>query len=216
MQKCNSNQKLLFDFNLDRNDKINDFFKMIKEFNFINLKIDSNIIKKIEEIEFIKNRIQNIQKFKNKNIYFNLLFQATKDGENSSDFHKKCDGIQDLLIFIRTTKGEIFGGYTNEGFKSRQSYIVDNEAFAFSVTKQKIYNIIKGKTAIYDSNNKGPCFSGNGWYLINIDEKMLESKTNTCSVSQSHYEGIVKDYELNNGEMYFYVQEIEIFHILQN
>ena len=120
MQKCNSNKKLLFDFNLDRNNKINDFFKMIKEFNFINLNLDNNIIKKIEEIEFIKNRIQNSQKFKNKNIYFNLLFKATKDGKNSSNFHKKCDGIQDLLIFIRTTKGEIFGGYTNEGFKSKK------------------------------------------------------------------------------------------------
>ena len=99
---------------------------------------------------------------------------------------------------------------------SRKSNIVDNEAFAFSVTKQKIYNIIKGKTAIDDSNNKGSCFSGIKWYLININKKMLESKSNTLPASQSHYEGIVKNYELNNGEMYFFIKEIEIFHILEN
>jgi len=75
LQKCNSNQKLLYYFNPD---KINDFFKIIKEFNFINLNIDSNIIKKIEEIEFIKNRIQNSQKFKNKNIYFIYYFKKQK------------------------------------------------------------------------------------------------------------------------------------------
>ena len=45
---------------------------------------------------------------------------------------------------------------------------------------------------------------------------MLESESNTCTVVQSHYEGFTKDYELNNGEMYFFIQEIEIFHILQN
>jgi len=216
LKHCNSNQNILLNFNLDKNDKINSFLKMIKEFNFINLNIDSNIIKSIEEIIFIKNRIQNSQKFKNKNIYFNLLFQATKDGQNSSNFHKKCDGIQDLLIFIKTAKGEIFGGYTNEGFKSRENSIVDNEAFAFSITKKKIYNIIKGKTAICDYIKKGPCFYSNGWYLININEKMLESRSNTCTVSQSHYEGITIDYEINNGEINFYAQEIEIFHILKN
>jgi len=216
LKQCNSNQNILINFNLDKNDKINSFLKMIKEFNFINLNIDSNIIKSIEEIIFIKNRIQNSQKFKNKNIYFNLLFQATKDGQNSSNFHKKCDGIQDLLIFIKTTKGEIFGGYTNEGFKSRENSIVDNEAFAFSIPKKKIYNIIKGKTAICDYIKKGPCFYSNGWYLININEKMLESRSNTCTVSQSHYEGITIDYEINNGEINFYAQEIEIFHISTN
>ena len=216
LQKCNSNQKILLNFNLDRNDKINAFLKMIKEFNFINLNLDSNIIKSIEEIGFIINRIQDSQKFKNKNIIFNLLFQATKDGKNSSNFHEKCDGKQDLLIFIRTAKGEIFGGYTNEGFKSREKIIVDNEAFAFSVTKKKIYNVIKGKTAISDYNKKGPCFSSNGWYLININEKMFEANSNTCSASQSHYEGIAKDYEINNGECYFIVQEIEVFHISLN
>ena len=45
LKQCNSNQNILINFNLDKNDKINSFLKMIKEFNFINLNIDSNIIK---------------------------------------------------------------------------------------------------------------------------------------------------------------------------
>ena len=45
---------------------------------------------------------------------------------------------------------------------------------------------------------------------------MFEVNSNTCSVSQSHYEGITKDYEINNGECYFIVQEIEVFQILLN
>ena len=37
---------------------------------------------------------------------------------------------------------------------------------------------------------------------------------NTCESSDSVYEGISKDYELNNGEKYFKLQEIEVYQIV--
>ena len=70
-----------------------------------------------------------------------MIFQATKDDKNASDFHKKCDGIISILIFIKTTKGVIFGGYTKKGFKSREKYIVDNKAFLFFISNKKIYKV---------------------------------------------------------------------------
>ena len=72
-----------------------------------------------------------------KKFSLNLIFQATKDGKYSSDFHKVCDGISPILIFIKTAKGEMFGGYTKEGFKSRDKSIIDNKAFVFSLSKKK-------------------------------------------------------------------------------
>ena len=45
---------------------------------------------------------------------------------------------------------------------------------------------------------------------------MLKEKSNTCSISQSYYEGITKDNELSNGDYYFNIQEIEIYQVLFN
>jgi hypothetical protein len=45
---------------------------------------------------------------------------------------------------------------------------------------------------------------------------MFEEEGHTSLVSQSNYEGITLDYELNNGEQSFYIQEIEIYQVLFN
>ena len=59
----------------------------IKQFeNDVIINIRSNIYKSLEEIDFIIDRLKNTPKLKNKKISFNLLFKATKDGQNSSRF----------------------------------------------------------------------------------------------------------------------------------
>ena len=95
-------------------------------------KLNSNIFESLDEIDFIINRLKEDPKLKNKKITFNLLFKASRDGNYASDFHRKCDGKVQQLFFIKTTKGEIFGGYTEKGYRSRNNFIEDNNAFAFS------------------------------------------------------------------------------------
>ena len=102
---------------------------------------NSSIFKTINEIDFILSRFKD----KNKKISLNLLFKATRDGQKSSDFHTKCDGKTHQLIFIKTKKGVIFGGYTKEGFNSRGTNINDKEAFVFSFSKKKYIMLNKIK-----------------------------------------------------------------------
>ena len=45
---------------------------------------------------------------------------------------------------------------------------------------------------------------------------MLVEKCYTCLISESYFEGMKIDYELNGGEKYFYIQEIEIYQVLFN
>jgi len=45
---------------------------------------------------------------------------------------------------------------------------------------------------------------------------MLDDKGNTCAAFNCVYDGITSDYEINNGEQYFKVNEIEVFQILFN
>ena len=222
IQKCNSNKNISINFIPEKNEDIDKILKIINNFGNIssstgdgfNFNVsDSSIINSSDEINFIIETLKNKEYFKNKNLQLTLIFKATKDGQNSSDFHKKCDGKEHLLVFLKTTKGLIFGGYTKEGYKSRNSQIVDNQAFIFSITKKKIYHIKYGKNAICDKTIKGPCFSGSFSFIINIEEKMF-GNSNTCPISNSYYEGITMDYELNNGEKIFILQEIEVYQLI--
>ena len=113
----------------------------------------------------------------------------------------------------------IFGGYTEVGFQGKENYSYDNNAFLFSISKGKIYNIrkdISNNYAILDRMNLGPCFDGNCCYTSSIGSNMLEAQSSTSSIQGSFYLGMSIDYELNNGEQYFYVQEIEIYQITAN
>jgi hypothetical protein len=177
------------------------------------INLNSKIINSFEDIAFIIERIKNNKKYKDKTISLNLLYKATRDGGLSSDFHKKCDGKVQQLIFIKTTEGEIFGGYTKEGYRSRNESIKDSNAFVFSLSKKKIYNSKKCQNAIFDDKSYGPYFSN---HMIHIESKMLENRSETCQASDSYFEGIKSDYEINNGEKYFYIQEIEIYQVLFN
>lgn len=181
--------------------------------NNLLVNLNSSIIKSLEEINFIIEKIKNNKKYKNKTITLTLLYKARRDGGLSSDFHNKCDGKVQQLIFIKTTEGEIFGGYTKEGFRSRDDSIKDENAFVFSLSSKKIFNSKKGQNAIYDKNSYGPYFSN---HMIHIESKMLETRSETCSISDSYFDGMKINYEINNGEKYFYIQEIEVYQVLFN
>lgn len=46
----------------------------------------------------------------------NLVFKASIDGFAANVFHQKCDQYKNLIVVIKSGKGEVFGGYTNLGF----------------------------------------------------------------------------------------------------
>ena len=73
---------------------------------------------------------------------------------------------------------------------------------------------MKDKDAIYCNSSNGPCFASNSWFIINVSDSIFKTNGNSCKASQSYYKGITSDYELNNGEMYFSIEEIEVFQIV--
>ena len=202
-----------------KNEEINDLKNEINnlknkleiiEIRMKELNLESNIFYSIYDIGFIITYFQNTKNIKK--IVFNLLYRGTRDGKNSVNFFEKCVGKKDQLIFIQTTKGEIFGGYTEIGFHDEGKPINDN-CFLFSYQKKKIYKAKKDKVHIYDGKNYGPCFRGSNYNIINIQSNMFEKYANTCKASESFFEGITSDYELNNGEQNFYINEMECFQL---
>ena len=188
----------------------------IKQFESILLiNYDSKIIPK-NEIYFINCELE--KRFNGK-INYTLIYRATKDGPKTSDFNSKCNGKNNQLIVLKTTKGIIFGGFTGRGFQNSNDKIIqDDTVFLFSFQRKKIYNIKKNAEALYEESSKGygivfgKCDGKNPIYLGWQNCDMLSNNSETCTKSNKEFK-FSKDYELNDGEKYFNLTEIEVFQI---
>ena len=203
--------------------KIYDLEKTIKEivskekdnFSKAGLKIlESRIIKRSDEIDFVINRLK--QAFNNKNFKFNLLYRASKDGDALSIFHSKCDYKTKVLVLYHTTEDIKFGGYSEKGFDCSGVYKNDVNSFLFSIDKRKIYNSSNGSQLFCHKGN-GPSFGNNRAIYLqdNIPILSKEKKKHQTTQSTQSFQGF-SDYEINNGNCYFSLQELEIFQIVLN
>jgi hypothetical protein len=62
-----------------------------------------------------------------------LIYKATEDGFELSNFHLKCDNKPNTFIIIKSTNGNVFGGYTEQNWSGTVSgYKPDSQAFIFS------------------------------------------------------------------------------------
>jgi len=134
-----------------------------------------------------------------------LLYQASKDGQSSSDFHSRCDSKGANVVIIETTEGNMFGGYTVESWSSSTSYASDSNAFLFQLRPAvKRYNKKNGSSyAIYRHKSYGPIF-GNG------NDLMIAPNCRYYTTSYTHGQHAydVPTYaELNGGEPYFRVKD---------
>ena len=177
--------------------------------------IDSKIIKTKEELKLIDDRIKNNDPiFMKKNVKYTLLYRGTRDGDQVSTFHKKCDNKKPTISIIKTKKGMRFGGYTEQTWNDNNGQGIwkqDDKAFCFSLELNKIYNIIPGKDAIYCCSTYMCYFGSNIFGLYNG----AFSRDNWAySMSDSNYSGQQKDFELTNEKSNsFQLAEVEVFEI---
>ena len=176
-------------------------------------KIDSKIITSKEELDFITNRLKQIDYFKNKNLSFELVFRGTRDGRTPKIFHQKCDGTPKTITIIKTVKGLKFGGYIEKKWKSSGDWVYNDEnCFIFSLDLHKIYNPVKGKEKYFFHDYCDPDFSvfGLAYDLFN------KTSWNTCKKDDANerFTYFEKDYEINGGEEEFQTEELEVFRII--
>ena len=136
-----------------------------------------------------------------------LLLNSNIDGDSTSTFMNKCNGKCPTLVVIKTTKGNIFGGYTTQQWK--QGKVKDQNAFVFSIDKKKKYNIKYPEYAIGFENNYFWIF---GYSYNTIVCHNNCTKTNDNYVDNKTYD-IPEQYELNEGERNFTVKSFEIYHV---
>ena len=163
------------------------------------------IIKKYSDINNVVNRIQNKIK---KGAKFKIVYKATELGDKASVFHQKCDNLLMSLVLIETKKGVRFGGFTTKSWEGNCLQKIDNDAFVFSIDKNKIYDIVTNEPAVGCYPKFGPVFFG---CQIRIYDNFFEKKSTTC-LRRLNYK-TNQDYELNNGEQNFIVKDIEVYDI---
>ena len=148
-----------------------------------------------------------------------MLYQASRDGWSTSEFHSKCDNQGPTLTVVRTSEGYVFGGFTDKPWSNRSnvSFVSSNEAFLFGLHCYGESNPIKMEMksdrstyAMYCHSNNGPAF-GSGHDLRIGNNNDLK----TC------YSNLGHTYSLSSGtsntfftgDRSFTPTEVEVFQV---
>ena len=68
---------------------------------------------------------------------WSLVYRASQDGFEASQFHSKCDDKPNTLIIVKSVNGNIFGGYTKQSWSGHGTYKADPKSFIFSLINKE-------------------------------------------------------------------------------
>ena len=172
-----------------------------------NLFEKSTIIKNDFERKLLESFIKDNDNTK-KEIFPVLLFKASINGDNSQDFHKKCDYMGATLTIVESETGRRFGGYTSISWdKNLGNYNSKGVNFLFSLDTRIFYKNVSGNHT-YHNNSYGPTFGGG--HDLYISSGCLNNQNSYSS--KSNYD-MSCSYELNGGVQKFKVLDYEVFQI---
>jgi hypothetical protein len=66
-----------------------------------------------------------------------MKFDTILIGSTAQNFHTKCDTVANTLTIIKSTNGNIFGGFTEKAWDSSSGYVIDPKAFVFSLVNNE-------------------------------------------------------------------------------
>ena len=187
--------------------------------NEINFDYASNILSNGIQLNFVLKQIyvnNNIQS--NKKCNLNLIYRATRDGDNVETYHKKTNYVPDTITLIRTKDGFIFGGFTHIQIPNGSGTNYDDDkAFVFSLDYNKIYLPQKGHCSKHSNDGYGPIFGNNEhkeYPIIIYGNNFFNNSSHyTCTKNNCFYDNFSFDYELNKGKKNFEVNEIEVYKV---
>ena len=117
---------------------------------------------------------------------FHLLYTASENEYTAKSFHKQCDNKHNTITIIRSSYGNLFGGYCSIPWSSSNQYVRDNNSFLFLIQSKDtsknppIFKLSNPDSpAIYHDENLGPTF-GAGYDIVIRDKcnKKLNKSAN--------------------------------------
>ena len=172
--------------------------------------------KEFKKYEIAKSRILNKDEIElffswldNKPKKIKLLLDSKIDGDLTSTFYNKCSGKYPTVVFVETTKGHRFGGYSSIPWQNLNgNFKEDEKNFIFSLDKKKKYNIKNPENAIQTNSNYFAFGGGSDFYVYNN----CTSTNNNYNDNSGTYNTTEK-YELNGGERNYTVLCYEVYQI---
>ena len=205
---------------------LSNYKEMKKELDELKQKysINSNLFK---ESKWLNNNNQYLDLIKegirhqlNKNIVStNLIYRCSKDGDDSSIFHSKCDGISNTLVIGESESNKIFGGFTSQSWSTKYETKLDNNAFLFQLNKMEINYVIKGKGGIFCKKSCGPTFGNQQFFNICFQDegKSLQGRNREDPYNEnSCFENISKQKYNYEGNRIFKLKDFEVFQLYFN
>jgi len=149
---------------------------------------------------------------------WNLIYRATRNGFGAKDFHSKCDSYQNSLVIIKSTKGNVFGGYTEQNWSPQHLCKTDPNAFLFSFINQHNTKLILKCTdpsqAIFTSSEHGPTFGAGHDLRICNNSNTTNENYSKLSTSYNHPNYPFGSNEAKSflaGSFNFLTTEIEVY-----
>ena len=137
-----------------------------------------------------------------------LLYRASRDGD-STQFHSKCDGIENTVTFVKSKNGRKFGGFANKAFNASNNWVSDPNCFVFSLLNKECYYYNNNGRMIYGSSSYGPLWgAGNDLYMAS---GCLNNTISTTKQSSFDYKG--KSNALS-GSSNFQAEDYETYQLI--
>ena len=206
INKCKFNKDFKIDFYTDAQFS-EKFMENIKNYGKISKIVSElGLINNIINNEFEAKEFSNFL-FKNQNIIFELLHQATKDGDKISDILKKIEGCSPTLFLVHTKKWIKCGGYTKAQWKADSKYKNDSSSFLFNFNNKKIFNNKNPNESIICQNDYCMCFGNKKHSDYFIRDSFLKKQIYE-NINKLCYNSTGFDVqEENNSE----IKELEIY-----
>lgn len=148
-----------------------------------------------------------------------LIYRGSRDGFDSKDFHYECDGFTNTLTVIKSSNGNIFGGFTEFAWDSTGHCYKDEKAFIFSLVNKAsnpfkcMFEPMYTKSICCDPAY-GPVFGSS----IQISSRANVKQTSLGEIGSqyphtSYPSGSAEAKTILAGSYRFQASEIEVFRI---
>ncbi|CAN9502456.1 unnamed protein product [Ophioblennius macclurei] len=95
-------------------------------------------------------------------VRLHLLYKGSIHGYTAANFHARCDKQGPTVIVAYNASNFVFGAYTSKDYTQSGKDVVDNKAFLYSITAQRVKPLkvtgISGQRAFLDGENTSPDF----------------------------------------------------------
>jgi hypothetical protein len=155
---------------------------------------------------------------------FLLLYRGSRDGFDTADFHRKCDGHGRTMTLIQDSNNYLFGGYTPVAWAGEGGAQADPSLSTFVFTLTNPHKLAPRKFAlrpevkyqtIYCERTYGPVFGGTFYTRDGCTRTRAEGSCNYTGGFESYFinDSGVAESVLFTGSEYFAVKEMEVFEI---